>query len=61
VLVLGAVLRTCRAWPLAPRFFNQRVRGMLGLPTAEVEAETLRRDLIALVTQAGEVRFSWQR
>jgi ATP-dependent helicase/nuclease subunit B len=60
VLVLGADALHLPGSPAATRFFNQRVRASLGLPTAEVATETLRRDLIAMIALAGEVRISWQ-
>jgi ATP-dependent helicase/nuclease subunit B len=60
VLVLGADALHLPGGPAVTRFFNQRVRANLGLPGADAANETLRRDLIALIAVAGEVRISWQ-
>jgi ATP-dependent helicase/nuclease subunit B len=60
VLILGADTLHLPGPLPATRFFNQRVRASLGLPTAEAAAETLRRDLISLLALASEVRVSWQ-
>lgn len=47
--------------PQAGLFFNQAVRGALGLPTREQALEETRRDLAALVAAAGETFVTWQR
>ena len=60
VLVLGADFAHLPAGPAAVRFFNQRVREALGLPTQASAGENLRRDLISLFACTGEVRVSWQ-
>jgi ATP-dependent helicase/nuclease subunit B len=60
VLVIGADAMHLPGEPAASRFFNQRVRANLGLPTAEAAAESLRREFIALIALAGETRVSWQ-
>ena len=60
VLLLGADSRHLPARPATGRFFNQRVRGALGLPTAERALENQRRDLISLFALSGSVRVTWQ-
>jgi len=60
VLLLGADSTHLPARLATGRFFNQRVRGALGLPTAERALENQRRDLISLFALSGSVRVTWQ-
>ena len=47
--------------PQAGLFFNQAVRGALGLPTREQSLEETRRDLAALLAGTAETFVTWQR
>jgi ATP-dependent helicase/nuclease subunit B len=60
VILLGCDARQFPGKAAASLFFNQSVRGQLGLPVREDELERVRRQLFALVAATPHVFVTWQ-